>query len=130
MWKRIWGGRERRRRRRHDLALDVEIETNVEIYGFEPTARPFFSSGTTVNLSETGMLAHIDAPIALDSKCSVYFRDGHEQLRTMHTAGRVTRCQERDGDFVIAIEFDVALSHLRVETLATSGLSQAARRSG
>lgn len=130
MWKRIWGGRERRRRRRHDLALGVEIETAVEIYGFEPTARPFFSSGTTVNLSETGMLAQIDAPIAPGSNCNVYFRDGHEQLRTMHTAGRVTRCQGRDGAFVIAIEFDVAMLHLRVKSLATSGLSRVARRAG
>ena len=112
MLERFWGGRERRRHTRHPAALQVDIE--VEVYGFEGDSRPFFASGNTINISRGGLLARLDAPVSRGSVCNVFFRNAGRQVRPQHTAAQVMRSQEIDGGFLVAVRFEELLLQLDV----------------
>jgi len=117
MFSRIWKGAERRRFPRQEAVLEVEFE--IEIYGFEGESRPFFASGKTVNISRTGVLAHLDVPIARGSVCKLFFRRTGDQVRPHHVAGRVARLSDSGDDFLIAVHFDEPLARLEVTDKAT-----------
>jgi len=92
MWKRIWNGVERRKFRR--LQAHLRVEVGVELYGFEGRAHPFFASGRTLDISRGGILAHIDSPIHAGAVCNIFFRDPDSAVRPRHVSGRVIRCQQ------------------------------------
>lgn len=113
MFRRWWRGPERRRFPRLEAAIDLSVR--VELYGFEEESLPFFASGTTRNVSRGGLLASLDAPVSEDSVCRVFLHDSADQIRPRHIAGRVVRCQESNGAFLIAVEFDQPLTRLQIE---------------
>ena len=117
MLRRLWRGPERRSFERREIALEIELE--VELYGFEDESRPFFASGRTLNLSRSGALTRVDLPVAPGSVCKIFFRHADDVVRPHHTAGRVLRAAEVSGGFEIAIEFDEPLIRLRQEDAAT-----------
>jgi hypothetical protein len=112
MFSRIWKGVERRRFPREEAALEVELE--IEIYGFEGESRPFFASGKTVNISRDGVLARLDLPVARGSVCKLFFRQPGDQVRPHHVAGRVARLSQCGDDFLIAVRFDEPLARLEI----------------
>jgi hypothetical protein len=124
MFSRLWKGMERRRFSRQPATLEVEFE--IEIYGFENEARPFFASGKTVNISRSGVLARLDVPILRGAVCKLFFRGTDEQVRPHHVAGRVARLSEDGSDFLIAVEFDEPLTRLEIAPATTVEAAHAA----
>jgi len=119
MFSRIWKGADRRQFPRREATIEVELE--IEIYGFEGESRPFFASGKTINISRGGVLACLDVPISRGSVCKLFFRQIGDRVRPHHVAGRVIRLRESGGDFLIAVRFDEPLAHLEVrENVAVS----------
>lgn len=116
MPRRLWSGPDQRRYDRHEATLEIELEIQVEIYGFETESHPFFASGETLNISLSGLLAYLDAPVSSGSVCSIFFRNAGHQVRPCLLAGRVLRCDARADGFVIAVTFDEPLLHLAAET--------------
>ena len=112
MLPKLWTGQERRRFRRHEVAIEIDIE--VEIYGFASGATPFFAAGKTVNISRSGILAHLDAPVTRGAVCNVFFREALQDVRPQQVSGKVTRCAEWHGVFIVAVEFDAPLERLGV----------------
>jgi len=112
MFSRLWKEADRRRFPRQDAALEVELE--IEIYGFEGESRPFFASGKTLNISRDGVLACLDVPVSRGSVCKLFFRQTGDQIRPHHVAGRVARLSRSGDDFVIAIRFDEPLARLEI----------------
>ena len=92
-------------------ATDLGVHVEVEIYGFENRARPFFSSGTATGVGRGGMLARLDAPLRRGAVCKVFFRDVGVRVRPRHIDGRVVRCDETDDGFMVAIAFANQLLH-------------------
>lgn len=117
MFRRIWKRVDRRRFSRQEAALEVELE--IEIYGFEGQARPFFASGKTINISRDGVLARLDVPLARGSVCKLFFRQTGDQVRPHHVAGRVARLSRSGEDFLIAVRFDEPLTRLEVAEKVT-----------
>lgn len=115
MLRSLWRGPDRRRHRRHEASFDIRVE--LEVYGFEGEVRPFFASGSTVNVSRSGLLATLDAPVSTGSVCNIFFRDTGEQLRPHHVTGRVVREFEEGDRHFVAVEFDEPLLRLEVEEL-------------
>ena len=112
MFSRIWKGVERRKFPRQEAALDMELE--IEIYGFEGESRPFFASGKTINISRSGVLARLDVPVQQGSVCKLFFSRTGDQVRPHHVAGRVARMTASADEYLIAVEFDEPLAHLEV----------------
>ncbi len=112
MFSKIWRGADRRRFPRQEATLPLELA--IEVYGFEGESRPFFASGTTINISRSGVLAFVDVPIARGSVCKLFFSKTGDQVRPHHVAGRVTRLSEADDGFVVAVQFDAPLARLEV----------------
>lgn len=110
MFRKLWQGADRRRYPRQEAFLELTIQ--VEMYGFDGDSRPFFASGRTLNVSRGGVYAELDAPVAEGSVCKIFFRDDGHRVRPKHVAARVLRCEERDGRFRIAVEFDEPLLEL------------------
>ncbi len=111
MIPKLWGGEERRAFPRHEATLEVHIQ--VEVYGFDAAARPFFCRGTTTNISRSGLLGRVNAPVTVGAICKLFFHDPSIELHPHNVCGRVTRCAERDGAFDVSVEFDQPLSELR-----------------
>lgn len=105
-----WGGEERRTFPRENATLDVHIQ--VEVYGFDSEARPFFCRGTTTNISRSGLLGQVNAPLNVGAICKLFFHNPSLELQPRNVCGRVTRCNERNGVFVVSVEFDEPLSEL------------------
>ena len=116
MFSRIWKGVERRKFPRQEAALDMELE--IEIYGFEGESRPFFASGKTINISRSGVLARLDVPVQQGSVCKLFFSRTGDQVRPHHVAGRVARMTASADEYLIAVEFDEPLAHLGVAAQA------------
>lgn len=122
MLERLWKGPERRQHRRFEAEIDLSIQ--VEMYGFEEDARPFFASGQTANISQGGVYALVDAPIAEGSVCKLFFRDAEAHVRPSHVAGRVVRCEALEDDdetFGIAVSFDAPMLEIVAEPKAVAG---------
>lgn len=117
MLSKLWAGPERRRFRRHEATIEVRIQ--VELYGFESGATPFFASGKTVNISRNGVLARLDAPVTRGAVCNVFFREARRHVRPQHIRGKIVRCQEHHGQFMVAVEFDAVLQRLELPAPAT-----------
>lgn len=113
MFRKWWRGPERRKFPRLEAA--IELSVRVELYGFEEESLPFFASGGTRNVSRGGLLAALDAPVSEGSVCRIFLHDVADQIRPRHVAGRVVRCDERDGHFLVAVEFDQPLTRLQIE---------------
>jgi len=107
---------ERRKHPRCETVLAVEFE--LEVYGFEGESRPFFTSGKTVNISRSGLLARLDLPISTGSVCKLFFRHTGDQVRPQHVAGRVVRLREAGEDFLVAVEFDEPFTRIDVAQTA------------
>jgi len=116
MFRKIWKGADRRRHRRLEAA--VELEVQVEMYGFEGESTPFFATGRTINISRGGVYAALDAPVGIGSVCKVFFRGADDRVAPAHVQGKVLRCEEREGGFRIAVEFDEPLERLQVPEAA------------
>ena len=114
----IWKGVDRRRAQRQEAALEVELE--IEVYGFEGASRPFFASGKTINISRNGVLTCFDVPISRGSVCKLFFRQTGDQIRPHHVAGRVARMSRSCDDFLIAVRFDEPLARLEVTEKAAA----------
>lgn len=112
MLRKLWKGPDRRRHRRFAAAVDLEVE--VEMYGFERDSTPFYATGRTVNISRGGVCAALDAPVAIGSICKVFFRDADARVEPAQVQGKVLRCEELDDAFRIAVAFDEPLTRLRV----------------
>ena len=111
MNRKLWGGDERRTFPREVETLDVHIQ--VEVYGFDAKSRPFFCRGTTTNISRSGFLGRVNAPVNVGAICKLFFHNPSVELHPRNVCGRVTRCIERDGAFDVSVEFDEVLSELR-----------------
>jgi len=119
MFSRIWKGTDQRQFPRQEAAFEVELE--IEVYGFEGESRPFFASGRTINISRSGVLAHLDAPIARGSVCKLFFRCTGDHVRPHHVAGRVARLRESGDGYLVAVRFDAPLARLNIaETVAVA----------
>ncbi len=112
MFSKIWKGSDRRVFPRQEAALEVELE--IEIYGFEGNSRPFFASGKTINISRSGVLARLDVPVTRGSVCKLFFSRTGDQVRPHHVAGRVARMTPSGKEFLIAVEFDEPLARLEI----------------
>lgn len=110
MNRKPWDGEERRTFAREDATVEIHIQ--VEVYGFDSDARPFFCRGTTTNISRSGLLGQVGAPVNVGAVCKLFFHNPSLELYPGNVCGRVTRCNERDGAFVVSIEFDEPLSEL------------------
>lgn len=117
MLSRIWKGVDPRRFLRQEAALEIELE--IEIYGFEDESRPFFTSGKTINISRDGVLARLDVPLSRGSVCKLFFRQTGDQVRPHHVAGRVVRLARSGEDFLVAVRFDEPLTRLEVAEKVT-----------
>ena len=117
-----WRGSERREFPR--LEASIELSVSVELYGFEDQSLPFFASGATRNVSRGGLLAALDAPVSEGSICKIFLRDAADQIRPRHISGRVVRCEEREGEFLIAVAFDQPLNKLQVHSAGVATASE------
>ena len=112
MFSSIWKGKNRREFHREGAVLEVELE--IEIYGFQGDSRPFFASGKTLNISRSGVLARLDVPVLRGSVCKLFFSRTGDQVRPHHVAGRVARMTKSGNEFLIAVQFDEPLARLEV----------------
>ncbi len=122
------GGAERRTDERYDVHGLLEVD--IELFGYQRDGRPFgigrapnapekiHSVGHTVNLSVSGLLAHVTEMVADGSNCLVRFVTIGDSVRPQLRWGVVVRCSELDsGKYEIAMRFDSPLDHLDVKAL-------------
>ena len=111
------GGAERRSDERYDV--DGLLEVDIELFGYQRDGRPFgigrtpnapekiHSVGHTVNLSVSGLLAHVTDMIVDGSNCLVRFVTTDDSVRPQLRWGVVVRSGELEsGKYEIAIRFD------------------------
>lgn len=116
MFRKLFAGKERRKYPRQEAAIELDIE--LELYGFAGRSEPVFTRGRTVNISRGGLLAEFDAPVESGTVCNLYFREGSERVSPRRVSGRVMRCSPGEGTFRVAVEFDAPLETLNAPELA------------
>lgn len=122
------GGTERRDAQRYEV--DGLLKVDIQLFGYQrdgresgiapaPDAgRKIHSSGRTVNLSISGMLARVADAVTEGSNCLVRFVNAGAGVRPELRWGLVVRCDELEsGEYEVAVHFDSPLETLDVEAL-------------
>lgn len=103
---------ERRCHPRRPAALPVVLQ--VELHGFDGGDHRFRSSGRTVNLSRSGLLARVDHEVRPGTRCLAHFPSATGQLGRTMIYGVVRRARDLAGKFEVALTFDNPLMHLEL----------------
>lgn len=99
--------------RRSTERFSASFGLRIEIDGYTDTMEPFYATGSTLNVSRGGLLARVDRPIPLASRCSVLF-ETPEPRPDSEVRGKVVRSEQGGTGCFVAIEFGKPLKKLPV----------------
>lgn len=98
--------------RRQTERFGASVGLRIEIDGYTDAMKPFFAIGSTLNVSRGGLLARVDQPIPLTSRCSVLFETGRPDRSSSEIDGKVVRSEQSPDGWFVAIEFARPLEQL------------------
>ena len=94
------------------VACKVNFETGLSLLGHEVMHLEL--SGTTIDISHSGMLVRVEEEVSPGALCDVQFVDSKGKIKPERTTGRVRRSAPVGGAFHLAMEFDSPLKKLTV----------------
>ena len=98
--------------RRGSERFPASYGVRFEIDGYTQSMKPFFATGTTLNVSRGGLMARVDRPLPLGVRCTLLF-DEHDVVEpSRDVAGKVVRSDRTSTGCFVAIEFDSPLDRV------------------
>ena len=102
-------GKERRRTMRKPLRVGVEV------YGYDNDLSLVHAYGTTANVSNGGLYAHVDVGLPIGARAVLVFRPIGGAMHPHILRGKVLRCSDQPAGYGIAVNFDFDINSWTVD---------------